>query len=219
MIDVEKTIISQYGNSPTIRQLINNMNDYLDPRADFEEFFNYVWNVDTAQGFGLDIWGNIVGVSRSLTLTGNDRPFGFSQATGCYPFNDGVFYQAGQTNTYVLSDDAYRVLILTKALSNISSCSAPALNQLLQNLFPGRGAAYVLDLGSMKMRYVFNFTLLPYEFAIISQGNVLPRPAGVEVEVFQIPEGPIFGFSEAGASASPFNEGVFLPEGSIAYAT
>lgn len=50
MVNVEQTIISQYANSATIVQLIQNMNGYVDPQADFDNFYNYVWNVDTAQG-------------------------------------------------------------------------------------------------------------------------------------------------------------------------
>lgn len=66
MIDVESTIISQYANSPTITQLIAGMNAYIDPRADIDNFYNYVWNVETAQKFGLDIWGRIVGINRQI---------------------------------------------------------------------------------------------------------------------------------------------------------
>ncbi|WP_152882578.1 DUF2612 domain-containing protein, partial [Burkholderia multivorans] len=54
MLNVEQTILSQYGNSATITQLIQNFNQYIDPRADIDAFYNAVWNIDTAQGFGLD---------------------------------------------------------------------------------------------------------------------------------------------------------------------
>ncbi len=221
MIDVEQTIISQYGNSATITQLIRDMNENLDPRANFQEFFDYVWNVDTAVGFGLDIWGTIVGISRKVDIAGTDVPFGFSQGQpGVYPFNEGVFFTQGATTVYTLADDAFRTLILVKALSNISASNARSINQLLQNLFVGRGRAYVNDLGNMQMRYVFEFYLQPYEFAIISQGNALPNPAGVGIYVIQLPLPDIFGFNEMGPnSISPFNNGVFLPEGSVAYAT
>ncbi len=93
MIDVERTIISQYGNSPTILQLVQNMNAYLDPRADFDAFFDYVWNVDTAQGFGLDIWGRIVNIRRELQIPDAPVYFGFNDALpGAYPFDEAPFY-------------------------------------------------------------------------------------------------------------------------------
>lgn len=217
MIDFEKTIISQYGNSPTILQLVQNMNAYLDPRADFDAFFDYVWNVDTAQGFGLDIWGRIVNIRRELQIPNAPVYFGFKDALpGSYPFNEAPFYDGTPpaTQTYKLSDDAYRKLILTKALANIASSNAPSLNQLLQNMFADRGRCYVNDMGGMQFRYTFEFDLTSQEYAIVTQSGVLPRPAGVNAILFQSAL-PLFGFSEAGLSAAPFGQGVFIPQGAI----
>jgi len=217
MIDVERTIISQYANSATIVQLVKNMNEYVDPRADFDAFFDYVWNVESAQGFGLDIWGRIVGISRELLIPAAPLYFGFKDALpGSYPFNDQPFFDgtAPATQTYKLADDAYRQLILVKALANISATNAPALNQLLQNMFAGRGRCYVNDLGGMALRYTFEFDLTPYEFAIMTQSGALPRPAGVNASLFQSAL-PLFGFSEAGVSAAPFGQGVFVPQGAM----
>ena len=217
MIDVEKTIISQYANSATIVQLVQNMNQYVDPRADFDGFFDYVWNVESAQGFGLNIWGRIVGISRELLIPAAPLYFGFKDALpGSYPFNDQPFYDgtAPATQTYLLADDAYRQLILVKALANISATNAPAINQLLQNMFAGRGRCYVNDLGGMALRYTFEFDLTLYEFAIMTQSGALPRPAGVNASLFQSAL-PLFGFSEAGVSAAPFGQGVFVPQGAM----
>lgn len=216
MLNVEKTIVSQYGNSATISQLIQNMNGYLDPRADFDNFFNFVWNVDTAQGFGLDVWGRIVNISRALTIPNAPNYFGFSDALpGSYPFDEQPFYDGtpAATQTYLLGDDAYRQLILVKALANISRTTAPAINQLLQNLFAGRGRCYVNDLGNMSLRYVFEFLLTPYEFAIITQSGAIPRPTGVGAILINT-NTPVFGFSEAGTgSAAPFGQAPFIQEG------
>lgn len=221
MINVEQTIISQYGNSATITQLIRDMNEYLDPRADFDAFYDFVWNVDTAQGFGLDVWGRIVNIGRELLINDELLYFGFSDALpGSYPFGEQPFYDGTPpaTQTLILADDAYRTLILIKALSNISSSSAPALNQLLQNLFEGRGRAYVSELGQMRFRYTFEFLLTPFEFAIITQSGAIPRPAGVNATIFNT-NTPVFGFSEAGTdSAAPFGQAPFIQEGA-SYAT
>jgi hypothetical protein len=212
MIDVERTIISQYSASPTIGRLVHNMNEYLDPRANFDAFFNLVWNVDTAVGFGLDIWGRIVGVSRLLRLPSTDPIFGFINADDppdWHPFNEGIFFTGEQaTQSYELPDPAFRTLILTKALSNIVATNAASLNQLLRNLFPGRGKCYVVDLGGMAMRFVFEFALTSTEYAILTQSGALPHPAGVSFSVVVIPTGDLFGFAEA-AVFQPFDGGVF----------
>lgn len=215
MINVEQTLISQYGNSATIVQLVENMNEYIDRRTDFQAFYDFVWNVDTAQGFGLDVWGRIVDVGRTIQVAGAINNFGFNDGlTDYFPFGQAPFYTGTPaTNSYKLTDAAYRVLILTKALSNISATTAPAINQILQNLFKGRGRAYISDLGGMQMRYTFEFYLFPYELAIINQSGVFPHPAGVSVSMIQVVTSLSFGFNEAGlASARPFNEGAFFSE-------
>ncbi len=215
MENVEATIISQYAQSSTLVQLVQNMNQYFDQRVNFQAFYDYVWNVDTAQGFGLDILGRIVGInSRSVVVPGTDPFFGFDDGTlspSYRPFGEAPFYaEYTPSNTLVLSDDAFRTLILTKALANISATTAPAINQLLQNLFPGRGRAYVSDLGSMQMQYTFEFYLSPSELAILTYGDVLPHPAGVQAFVLQVDISTTFGFAEMGADASPFGSGTFL---------
>lgn len=213
MENVGRTIISQYANSATLRTLIENLNEYIDPRVNIEEFYRTIWNVDTAEGEGLDIWGRIVGVSRLLQLTGTQNIFGFLNASVPYdwaPFGQGTFSTGTEvTQAYELNDTAYRTLILTKALANIVATNAPSLNALLRNLFPGRGRAYVLDLGNMSMRFVFEFSLTNIEYAILTQSGALPHPAGVSFSVLVIPSVHLFGFQEAGPSAYPFDYGVF----------
>lgn len=216
MINVAQTVISQYANSQTIGQLVRDMDAYIDPRADIDAFYSFVWDLDTAQGFGLDIWGRIVNIPRTLQLPASTDFFCFGEALpGSYPFGEQPFYDgtAGATQTYLLADDAYRSLILVKALANISRTTAHAINQLLQNLFAGRGRCYVNDMGGMKMRYTFEFLLTPVEFAIVTQSGAMPRPAGVSATLINL-QTPVFGFSEAGpGSSSPFGQAPFIQEG------
>lgn len=182
MIDYEKTIISQYANSPTICKLIENMNAYIDPSANFQAFYDFVWNVDTAEGFGLDIWGRIVGVARDLQVPSIGAYFGFDTTNQDFtPFNVAPFRTSDSllNETYALADHAYRALIMAKALANISIATIPATNQMLQKLFPGRGRCYCEDLGNMAMNLVFEFVLQPYEVAIVATSGIINRPAGV----------------------------------------
>ena len=194
MRNYQATELAQYANSPTIVQMLANWDAYLDPAADIDAFYNLVWNVDTAVGHGLDIWGRIVGVGRVLTLP-DAVYFGFSGPGGPsgVPFNHGVFRRDTATTTnYALLDDPYRALILAKALFNISDGTIPAINQMIINLFgpagilPVAGNSYVTDGQDMTMTYTFGSALTPVQKAIVFQSGVLPRPCGVSATVVQL---------------------------------
>src|ERR1700741_2381167 len=123
MQNIERTIISQYSSAATIVGIVQSMNDAIDARVDLQNFYDWCWNVDTAVGQGLDIWGKIVGVPRLLKIQGNSGIFGFvpgSIPEDWQPFNQGTFYADNiATQASLLPDNTSRTLILTKALANI----------------------------------------------------------------------------------------------------
>jgi hypothetical protein len=69
----------------------------------------------------------------------------------------------------------------------------------------------------MAMRFVFEFSLEAWEKSVLTNGNVMPRPAGVLAYLFESPP-DVFGFGES-ADSLPFDDGVFLSEGAISYVT
>jgi hypothetical protein len=182
------TVLSQYANSPILLQLIENLAEYLDPTANFDAFFDNIFNIDTAIGYGLDVWGRIVGVKRVLQLAAPGSYFGFSESSDGHSFGESIFYGGGTlTNNYNLSDDAYRTLILAKALANICDGSIPSINQILINLFGQTyGNCYVTDGQDMTMTYTFGATLSAVDYAIVAQSGVLPRPVGVSATIVQL---------------------------------
>lgn len=143
----QDTVISQYANSARLLGLIENFDSYLDQTENMDAFFDNIWNIDTAVGYGLDVWGRILGVKRTLQVP-SGRYLGFNEA-GVFAvdgFNQSPFYAGAPiTSNYDLTDDAYRVLLLAKALANICDGSIPAINRLLMLLFAGRGNAYVTE--------------------------------------------------------------------------
>jgi hypothetical protein len=183
--DYWATIISQFANSPILTQLIANMDSYLDQTANLDAFYDLIFNVATAQGYGLDVWGKIVNVSRTLDVPGSLQYFGFDEAgIGANPFNTQPFFSGQQlTSNFILSDSAYRVLIFAKALANICDGSIPAINQILLRLFPNRGNCFVTDGLDMTMTYTFRFVLTQVELAIVAQSGALPKPTGVSATV------------------------------------
>ena len=176
------TVMEQYANSPAITSVIGSLFAALDQTENANNFYDQVWNIDTATGYGLQALGRIVGVSNVISYTAAPASFGFKQQPQALTFGQGTFFGGvNVTTNYTLSDPAFRNLIKAKAAANISNCSIPALNNILQVLFPNRGNAYVTDGANMTMTYTFQFSLSPTEIAIITQAGVLPVPSGVSI--------------------------------------
>lgn len=191
--DWTQTLLSQYVDSPTINSLLSSYNSAVDPTDDIANFYNNIWNVATAVGNGLDIWGQIVGVSRYLATSTTNTYFGFEEALsgtiGSQPFNQAPFYSGPtSTSTYTLSDAEYRRLILVKAAFNISNNTVPEINALLRTEFgtpttpnDPYGQAWVVDNLNMTMTYYLDFIPNAAQIAIITNSGVFPKPAGVQL--------------------------------------
>ena len=205
----QATLLSQYANSPILTALIESMNDAIDPATDIDLFYSKLWDIDTATGYGLDVWGRIVGIGRTLDVPVTGKYFSFAR-TGLTTaiagnFNNAVFNtRSSLQSTYVLSDDAYRTLILFKAFTNVTNCSIPSLNTAARVLLGGIGTffyitpgyvdpgyvaaesssrAWVIDNGGMSLTYKFDFPLTPIEVSIVTKPGLLPSPTGVSVTV------------------------------------
>lgn len=182
MLNPDQVLLSQYQGKPIFEAVLANWNANIDPRKNLTLYYNTVWNVLTASGYGLDVLGRIVGVGRSL-LAEDALVFGFSEGVDWLPFNDGVFATGNGLVVDTLSDAAYRTLILMKARANISNCSAYDINSILYSLFGASGPSYIIDTGGMTATARFKFTPTTDQTAIITQSNVIPRPAGVALTI------------------------------------
>lgn len=193
MINVADTILTQYADSPKLKSMIYSFNEAVGIDGFINNFYDMIWNIETAGTYGLDVWGKIVVVSRLLTVTENKIYFGFGEAKSQVPliddpqpFNQAPFYNGNQlTSTVSLSNDVYRKLIMMKAAANISDCTISNMNKLLMFMFGERGRCYVRNDGEMVMSYVFEFSLSTAELAIVQSSGALPSPVGVTVNIVQ----------------------------------
>lgn len=69
----------QYAASPVIQRLVADRATYF-PSSWAEDFYNNYWNVDTATGKGLDYWGRIVVVDRTVQVEYLPTTLGFYEA-------------------------------------------------------------------------------------------------------------------------------------------
>lgn len=186
-------IQSQYSASPKIMALAAGFQHQIDPHADVELFHEKIFNIYTAEGVGLDNWGLILRMSRTIADPGS-----------------------GQAVS--LEDEYYRLLLLYKAMANISACTAAAQNELLAMLInTGIGGfprvAYVLEVDVMVIRWVFEDFLNATQIAVFKAAGTLARGAGVGWELYALHTAAVFGFD--GSGMQPFNQKPFAPDNAL----
>jgi hypothetical protein len=184
-------IQSQYSASVRILALAKGFQEMLDPTPDMALFYKKVFNILTAEGCGLDLWGRIVGMDRTVS---------------------------DESVSITLDDEMYRLLLLYKALANISAATADSLNKLLASLIAtGVGAlpktAYVLEVDTMVIRWVFEDFFNEIQQAVFSVAGPLAKGAGVGWELYAIDPDKVFGFD--GSSMLPFNQAPFVPDNAM----
>jgi hypothetical protein len=222
------TVQKEYSNSPTLLALLDDFDQWCDTTEFSAQFLSYVWDITTAQGFGLDIWGRILGQSRYLQVQqtpGFNFGFNINAAPGTQwqPWSQAPFYNGSSSATvaFPLQDDYYRKLLLVKAAANIAACDCPSINYLMRAMFGDRGRCYVGydPANPMHIGYHFEFFPTAVEKSIIESG-LFPQPAGTTVEyIYMTLTYSPFGFAGANTGANPrfvtgWNQGPFYAPGS-----
>ena len=190
-------IQSQYSASTRIVKILESCREHILPDADIVMFFDNIFNVETAVGYGLDMWGNIVGVSRFIPN-----------------------WQSAST-IYTLNDEDFRRVIFFKAAANIMDSTMYSMNYLLKSLYPEYNCYIRLssnyqadasgvyhDSNPMVIEYVFIDTILTeLEKSIFTYVGDFNRGAGVRFSLSEYDYDEIFGFY--GSGLQPFDQGVF----------
>ena len=188
--DVLTTILRQYNSSTTIINEANLHWQAISPSQFIDDFYTNIFDISTANTFGLNIWGKIVNLSRTMDYSDSNLYFGFREAqlevetsTDPQPFSAYPFYDpsVNSSGRIVLTDDYYRKAIMMKAMANITDCTVPSMNRMLMYMFSDSGNAWVTHDGQREMSYRFDFTPNTAELAIIQNGDILPKPAGCVV--------------------------------------
>ncbi len=210
MKNIKDTIMSQYAHSPAILGIIGAVNDAVDPSKSIDGFYKMIFDLSTANGYGLDNWGRIVGVERNVQLDSSESPtMGFytnPSSEFFTPFDSEPFNGSGSgLESYRLTDEFYRRLIITKAASNIIYATAPNINRFLNAVFRGKRVYYLLT-GHMQATYYFEFFLDDFERLIAYTLKLLPAPSGVLLSYEEIDPNEYFGFFES--DFQPFNVGI-----------
>lgn len=195
----QEYIISQYANSPHICGILDNFRKTIMADGDIGVFYKNIMDIDTANGKGLNVLGNIVNISRTVEMS-----------------------YRGKRQRFTLNDEQYRRMILYRALANITDSSGYNINKMMDVLFNGSvdtpmvltiiheqkrddGAYY--NSYPMHVRWVINNKLSDMDLALFQLGGTLCLGAGVGWILVAVNQRETFGF--LGSNLQPFNQGHF----------
>ena len=180
------TLLAQFSNSPTLMTMMEGFNQAIDPSALIDTFYDNVMNPLTATGWGLDVWGRIVGVGRVYQVASSGY-LGFDEANdgsgSAQTFGSGIFYNGNaSTNNYALTDEWYRKLIFAKAAANISSGSIANINSILMSIFSGSGNIWIEETDENTATIKYDWRISAIEAAILEQSGIIMRPSTITLD-------------------------------------
>lgn len=206
-VNLLKALLWEHNNADALTSLVSSKQAwYKTNQEDFwSSWFRDVFNLDTANAFGLAVWARILNVPLAVQVESSaDKPaWGFG--TNHQNFNSGNFARAiaGEQN---LTVEQRRLVLKLRYFQLTSRGAVPEINEFLKALFGDQGNVYVIDSLDMTFAtYFFNFNPSSDLRFILEKYDLLPRPAGVGVR-YVVQVKPSWGF---GVNHLNFENGSF----------
>ena len=190
-------IVNQLRDSPNYAEVIRLLAEDFDAANDIYDYIAKNINIMNAVGVWLDLIGDIVGVSRVFNKEIQPTYFGFSDQANVTGFEQARFREPNDKTTAssILNDDDYRVVIIGQIARNYGDVSEVGVATSVLNMtqadqvlvyqgWPAEFNIYIIGLVSDNIK------------SILNGSDIIPRAAGVKVNLFFSGDGNIFGFAD-----------------------
>lgn len=227
-VDLLQALLWQYNEAPNLHALLQHKQEwYTVNQTEFwQDWFTDVFDLRTANDFGLAVWAIILNARQFVYQPPNlDRPiFGFGVPNTGFSdrfddrfseggpqsfyknFNNGNFGTSSGEGINGLTTEQSRLLLRLRYFSLVTRAAVPEINAFLSEVFADLGKVVVVDNYDMTCTYAFLFALPSTLIYVFNNFDVLPRPAGVALNITTTPRDKVFGFGEHYAN---FNNGNF----------
>lgn len=182
-VDLMRALLWQDNKAPKTTSLIEQKQAWYDENQTvfWENWVRDVFDLRTANQFGLAVWAIILGVSLTVILPPSDpdKPtFGFGPFRR--NFNRGNF-SSSTSSTALLTLQQRRILLQLRYLRLTTRCTVPSINQQVNRILGDQGQIRVVDGGHMTITYIFDFVPTSELAFVLQNFDVLPRPAAVKL--------------------------------------
>ena len=191
-VDLLRALLWQYEDATGLQSIISAKSDWhsINQTQFWRDWRRDVFDLTTANDFGLAVWAIILDVPLNYELpgTGARGVFGFGAFN--LNFERGNFGRDA-SGTQALTTAQKRLVLRLRYFQLISDGTIPHTNFVLQTVF---GQGYALDRLDMTLTYVFPSGLASEVRAVLQEFDLLPRPSAVRVNIEINPAGA-FGFA------------------------
>lgn len=190
-VDLLRALLWQYEGAEGLQSILAAKSEWyaVNQEQFWADWYDDVFNLQTANDFGLRVWGVILDTDLSIDQPGTGARAVFGFGANNQNFTNGGFGRDA-AGTAGLTLDQKRTVLRMRYYQLVSDGSVPFTNYILQDVF---GTGYVLDQLDMTARYVFPTALPSSVLTVLQSFDLLPRPAGVEIEIV-IDPADAFGF-------------------------
>lgn len=187
--DILQSLLWQYENAENLKGLAERQQEWFNVNQTqfFEQWFVNVFDLQTANDFGLVVWSIILGLPLFVEITPdntNKKIFGFEEFWENY---DNGSYSSETQSNIVLTLEERRLVLQLRYFQLITRGAVTEINENLNRIFAPLGTLYVLDNLDMSMDYVFDFIPSANLLNVLVTFDLLPRPAAVKRNIILPP--------------------------------
>jgi hypothetical protein len=197
--DLLLAILWQFENAPNLNTLAHRKAAYFE-QSNVTFWHNWhrdVFNIDTANDFGLAVWARILDVSLGIDVPPSDKSkigMGFGKKKRNFQHSN---FRRNSDYTLQLTTGQKRLIIRMRYFNLTQSPTVTHINRFLERFFwRDESKVFVLDpLDMTFMYYVFNFKPDEQLRVLLENFDLMPRPSGVGVK-YRVVTKKAFGFGK-----------------------
>lgn len=181
-LQIDDSLVWQYNEATALQTLIEGKQNWynLNVSQFWENWYNDVFNLATANEFGLSVWSIILNLPLFLIPDSDEGHliWGYGQYRKNY--NNGNF--KASNSPIILTIEEQRLVLQLRYFQLTTRGSAPDVNAFYKIVFEPFGTVYMLDTLLMKIKYIFLFTPSANLLRAFQEYDLLARSQGVGIK-------------------------------------
>lgn len=191
-VDLLQALLWRHNDATRLQSLLQSKQDWVSSAHTnyWADWVRDVFDLRTANAFGLSVWSVILGIPLALTNTSDTTVGRFAFGPERNNFSHGNF-AASATSGLTLAQK--RIVLQLRYYQLVTTGAVPEINDFMAYLFGDQGPVWVVDGHAMNALYVFDFPVDARLKQVLTAYDLLPRPAGVKVDFVVLGEAVGFG--------------------------